>query len=73
MMSESNTARRHFVRVFSGADGMAVLRHLRRMTIEKVVGPNASDSDLRWDAAQRALMRYIEQMAQPDASSATGG
>lgn len=51
-----------FARVFSGDAGRVVLGHLRKMTIERTLGPNASDSELRWAEAQRALVHQIETL-----------
>ena len=52
----------NYVRAFSTAAGMAVLAHLRKITIERVLGPNASDSELRGLEAQRALVHQIENL-----------
>ncbi len=52
----------NFTRAFSTSAGVAVLAHLRRITIERVLGPNASDSELRGLEAQRALVHLIENM-----------
>ena len=49
-------------RAFSTAAGVAVLAHLRRITIERVLGPNATDAELRGLEAQRALVHQIEAM-----------
>lgn len=51
-----------FARAFSGDAGRVVLGHLRKMTIERTLGPNASDSELRWAEAQRALVHQIETL-----------
>ncbi len=51
-----------FARVFQTPDGRAVLEHLRKITIERVLGPNATDSELRWSEANRAFVRQIESM-----------
>ena len=53
-----------YARAFSTPAGTAVLQHLRRITIDRPVGANASDADLRWAAAQRALVFQIESMIQ---------
>lgn len=52
----------NFARAFSTSAGAAVLAHLRKITIERVLGPNASDSELRGLEAQRALVHLIENM-----------
>lgn len=55
-----NEIEKHYFRVFSSASGKQVLKHLRTMTIERVVGPNLSNEELRWWAAQNALVHQIE-------------
>jgi len=55
---------KNFARVFSSNDGRAVLAHLRRITIERVLGPNATDAELRGLEAQRALVHQIEQLSE---------
>ncbi|MBQ5700134.1 MAG: hypothetical protein IIV74_02475 [Alphaproteobacteria bacterium] len=50
----------NYARCFSSAAGRSVLGHLRNITIERTLGPNTSDNDLRWAEAQRALVRHIE-------------
>ena len=50
----------HYARCFATASGRVVLEHLHRITIERTLGPNSSDNELRWAEAQRALVRQIE-------------
>ncbi len=57
-----NEIEQNYARTFSTASGAAVLQHLRRMTIERVLGPNASDAELRGLESQRALVHMIENM-----------
>lgn len=57
-----NEIDQNYARTFSTASGAAVLQHLRRMTIERVLGPNASDAELRGLESQRALVHMIENM-----------
>ena len=57
-----NEIDQNYARTFSTASGAAVLQHLRRMTIERVLGPNASDAELRSLESQRALVHLIENM-----------
>ena len=52
----------NYTRCFSTPSGSAVLSHLRQITVERTLGPNASDSDLRWLESQRSLVRHIETM-----------
>lgn len=53
---------KEYARVFSGNSGKQVLNHLRNMTLERVVGPNVSNDELRWWAAQNALVHQIENL-----------
>ncbi|MDW2995278.1 MAG: hypothetical protein R8N24_04640 [Alphaproteobacteria bacterium] len=53
---------RAYAQTFSGRSGEIVLQHLRKITIERVLGPNASDSELRSIEAQRALVQQISAM-----------
>lgn len=52
----------NYARTFSTAAGIAVLNHLRKITIERVLGPDATDAQLRGLEAQRALVHQIEIM-----------
>lgn len=51
-----------YARTFGCASGAIVLEHLRKITIERVLGPNASEPELRSIEAQRALVHQIEQL-----------
>lgn len=51
-----------YARAFGNASGQIVLEHLRKITIERALGPNASESELRSIEAQRALVHKIEQL-----------
>ena len=53
---------KQYARTFQTRDGKAVLEHLRKITIERVLGANATDAELRWMEANRALVRQIESM-----------
>ena len=53
-----------FARTFGSADGRAVLAHLRKITIERILGANATDAELRGLEAQRALVHQIEQLSE---------
>lgn len=53
---------KQYARIFSGFDGKQVLNHLRTMTIERVLGQNVSNDELRWWAAQNALVHQIENL-----------
>lgn len=53
---------KQYARVFSGPSGKQVLEHLRSITIERVMGQNVSNDDLRWWAGQNALVHLIENL-----------
>lgn len=55
---------KYYARVFSGISGKQVLEHLRSMTIERKIGINATNEELRWWAAQNALVHQIENLIQ---------
>ena len=54
---------KNYVRAFSTPSGMAVLEHLRKITVERTLGTNASNDELRWVEAQRALVHNIERLS----------
>lgn len=54
----------NYARTFSTAAGAAVLNHLRKITIERILGPDATDAQLRGLEAQRALVHQIEMMTE---------
>jgi len=51
-----------FAKTFSCASGEFVLKHLRKITIERFLGPNATDGELRTLEGARALVHQIEQL-----------
>ncbi|MBO5695918.1 MAG: hypothetical protein J6S06_00195 [Alphaproteobacteria bacterium] len=53
----------HYARVFSGPSGRAVLMHLRKITIERFLPPDATDAQLRSLESQRALVHQIEKLS----------
>ncbi|MBR3511226.1 MAG: hypothetical protein IKN73_04155 [Alphaproteobacteria bacterium] len=53
---------KHYARIFSDFSGKQVLNHLRSITIERILGPNVTNDDLRWWAAQNALVHQIENL-----------
>ena len=55
-----NEIEKHYARIFNTSSGNQVLNHLRALTIERVIGQNVSDNELRWWAAQNALVHQIE-------------
>ncbi|MDR1027083.1 MAG: hypothetical protein LBL46_01565 [Rickettsiales bacterium] len=54
---------KNYTRCFAAPSGEAVLRHLRSITIERHLGANASEAELRGLEAQRALVHMIEKLA----------
>ena len=57
-----NDIEKHYARVFNTASGKQVLNHLRAITRERIMGQNASNDELRWWAAQNALVHQIENL-----------
>ncbi len=51
-----------YAQVFLTAPGQRVLEHLRKITIERVLGASATESELRTLEAQRALVHQITQL-----------
>lgn len=48
-----------FARCFRGADGERVLRHLEAATLDRALGPEATDAELRFLEGQRRLVAAI--------------
>ena len=59
-----NELNKQYARLFATSDGRAVLAHLRRITLDRPLGPDLSDNQLRWIAAQGALVHKIETLIQ---------
>ena len=57
-----NKIEKAYAKTFSTSFGETVLGHLRKMTIERVLGPNATESELRTLEGQRSLVHTIEQL-----------
>ena len=57
-----NDIEKHYARIFNMPSGKQVLNHLHALTTERVFGVNASNEDLRWWAAQTALVHQIENL-----------
>jgi hypothetical protein len=53
---------KHFAATFGRYPGDLVLAHLRKMTLERSLGPEASSDMLRYLEGQRALVNYIASM-----------
>lgn len=51
-----------FTRLFSTAAGAQVLEHLKNITIGRILGPMASDAELRFLEGQRALIHQIDNL-----------
>ncbi len=52
----------NYARCFGTTAGAAVLKHLRKITIERTLGPAATDAELRGLEAQRALVHQMETL-----------
>lgn len=52
----------NYARCFGTPAGRVVLEHLRKITVARTLGPNASDNELRWAESQRALVRQVEAL-----------
>jgi hypothetical protein len=50
---------RAFATVFDGDHGAQVLDHLRRLFLDRRLGPTATDAELRHVEGQRAVVAYI--------------
>ena len=51
-----------FARCFRGDDGGRVIAHLKAVTLERVLGPAASDAQLRHAEGQRQLVAYVNAL-----------
>lgn len=63
--SEADTVRpieTAFARCFAGEDGKRALDHLREITLERALGPGASDAALRHLEGQRCLVLHMQSM-----------
>ncbi|MBQ3784880.1 MAG: hypothetical protein II843_00605 [Alphaproteobacteria bacterium] len=54
-----NEIEKQYARTFASVSGKQVLAHLRSLTIERILGQNVTDEELRWWAAQNALVHQI--------------
>ena len=52
----------NYARTFNTVNGKKVIEHLREITIERYLGANATESELRTLEAQRALVHKIESL-----------
>ena len=53
-----------YAKTFAGNMGQRVLVHMRKITIERVLGPNATESELRSLESQRFFVHQIENLIQ---------
>jgi hypothetical protein len=53
---------KEYARIFSSVSGKQVLSHLRSITVERILGQNITNEELRWWAAQSALVHQIENL-----------
>ena len=53
-----------YVRIFRSEAGRQVMQHLRAITTDRVIGPDASDALLRHLEGQRQLVNYIANIAE---------
>jgi hypothetical protein len=51
-----------YAKTFSSDSGAIVISHLRRITIERTLGANATDAELRTLEGARALVHQIESL-----------
>lgn len=63
---------RSFARCFGTHDGERVLAHLRAMTRDRVLGPEASDAALRHIEGQRQLIAFVGSQIVRGRSGAAG-
>lgn len=54
-----STAARAAARCLTGPDGETLIRHLRAVTLDRALGPDASDAALRHLEGQRQLVRGL--------------
>lgn len=77
-VTDSDRAARIAARCFRGADGAALLAYLKALTLDRALGPGASDAALRHLEGQRHLVRHLSHLIDlgrvgPDASPAPKG
>lgn len=53
---------KNYTRCFCTPSGVIVLQHLRDITIERFLGVNATEAEIRSLEAQRALVHQIETL-----------
>lgn len=55
--------RQAFAKCFMSGEGRKVLSFLRKITVERSLGANATDNELRYLEGQRQLVKKIETLA----------
>ena len=60
MVASMSEIEKEYARIFSSDSGKQVLSHLRSITVERILGQNVTNDELRWWAAQCALFHQIE-------------
>jgi hypothetical protein len=60
---EAAVLARQAARVFGSADGAAVLAHLRKMTLDRCLGPESGEPALRHLEGQRHLVLHLLALA----------
>ena len=53
---------KNYFRCFNTPAGEFVLKHLRSITVERFLGPNATESELRGLEAERRLVHMITKL-----------
>ena len=53
-----------YVRIFESEAGHQVMQHLRAITTDRILGPDASDALLRHLEGQRQLVNYIANLVE---------
>lgn len=60
----STEIEKQYARCFNTPSGILVIQHLRKITIERFLGPNATESELRSLESARALVHQLESLIQ---------
>ncbi|MCF3628141.1 hypothetical protein RJ527_08700 [Thalassospiraceae bacterium LMO-SO8] len=76
--TDGDRAARLAARCFRSTDGAALLSYLKALTLDRALGPDATDATLRHLEGQRHLVRHLSHLidlgrAGPDASPASKG
>lgn len=63
-VTDGDDLARVFARSFAKGDSGIALRHLRQTFLDRRLGPQASDAELRFMEGQRSVVAYILSMIQ---------